>query len=65
MKYIATIKHEYNSTSMMFPTVLKAEQWLDENNNNLENTTMIEEYDDNWNKIGGFVYTEAKNENRN
>ena len=60
MKYLATIKKYYDSTSMMFPSLAKAEQWLDENNNNLENTTIIEEYDDNWNKVGSFIYTDAK-----
>lgn len=60
MKYLATIKKYYDSTSMMFTSIAKAEQWLDENNNNLEYTAIIEEFDDNWQKVGGFVYTEAK-----
>ena len=60
MHYLATIINEYDRTTMMFKSISKAEEWLDQNNNNLEHTTLIEEYDDNWNKIGGVVYTEAK-----
>jgi len=60
MKYLATIINGYNRSTMLFTSITKAEQWLDENNINFENTTMIEEYDDNWNKIGGFIYTEAR-----
>lgn len=60
MHYLATIINKYDRTTMMFKSISKAEEWLDSNNNNLEHTTLIEEYDDNWNKIGGFVYTEGK-----
>ena len=60
MHYLATIINKYDRTTMMFKSISKAEEWLDQNNNNLEHTALIEEYDDNWNKIGGFVYTEGK-----
>lgn len=58
MKYLATIKKEYDSSSMSFNSIFEAERWLDENNKNMEHLTYIEEYDDSWNKIGSFVYTE-------
>lgn len=61
MRYLATIINKYDRTTMLFNTMTKAEQWLDENNNNLEHTTIIDEYDENWNKTGRFVYTEGKN----
>lgn len=60
MKYLATVKKEYDSSSMMFSSMSAAERWLDENNNNMEHLTFIEEYDDNWNKVSSFVYTESK-----
>ena len=60
MKYLATIKNKYDSTSMMFNTSSAAEQWLDENNNNLEHLTYIEEFDDNWEKVGSYIYTQGK-----
>lgn len=59
MKYIATILYKDGSVSKMFSTTAEAEQWLDENNSNLEHTTIIEEYDQNWWKIGGFIYTQG------
>lgn len=60
MKYLATIKQAYDTSSKMFNSIPAAEQWLDENNNNLEHTTIIEEFDDNWRKVGSFIYTEGK-----
>ncbi len=61
MKYLATIKNAYDSTSMMFNSTAAAERWLDENNNNLEHLTYIEEFDDNWVKVGSYIYTEGNN----
>ncbi len=60
MKYLATIKNAYDSTSQMCRTLAEAEQWLDENNNNMEHTTFIDTYDDNWRKIDSIVYTKTK-----
>ena len=57
--YLATIKRHYDSESKTFDTIADAEQWLDENNNNHENVTFIDEYDNNWWKVGGFIYTEG------
>ena len=60
LKYLATIKNFYDSTTMMFATEKEATQWLDENNNNLEHTTIISKYDDNWNLITSYEYTKGK-----
>lgn len=57
MKYVATIRYKDGSHSQMFNTVTAAEQWLDEQNNNLENDTIIDEYDDDWTLKDGFFYT--------
>ena len=59
MKYLATIKGYYDSESRMFPTEKAAQQWLDENNNNLEKTTIIEMFNDSWEKIDRYIYTEG------
>lgn len=51
---------------MLFTSTDAANAWLDENNNNGEYLSYIEEFDDNWNKIKSYVYTEGKeNESRN
>lgn len=60
MHYVATIINGYNRNAMSFKTEKAAEEWLDANNNNLENTTTIDVYDDNWVKKDGFIYTEGK-----
>lgn len=60
MKYLATIKDGILSYSRTFNTMAAAEQWLDEQNHNEENTTLIEVFDENWNKVDGFMYTEKK-----
>ena len=60
MTYLATIRYKENRHSETFPTIVEAEHWLDSMNTNCENTTIIETYDENWNKIDGFFYTEAK-----
>ena len=56
--YLATIKYTYDSQSKTFDTVKEAEQWLDSINNNLQYTTFITEYNNKWERVGGFVYTE-------
>ena len=60
MHYLATIKMHYDSSSMMFPTEKEAKEWLDSQNNNLEHTTIVTIYDDKWNEIGSYVYTEGE-----
>ena len=57
MKYFATIRDDYGSSSKTFNTVLAAEEWLDTQNNNFNSDTIIEEYDDNWVKKDSFFYT--------
>lgn len=59
MNYLATIKGHYDSESRMFKTLAAAEQWLDEHNNNYETITYIDEYDENWIKVGSFTYTQG------
>ena len=59
MKYLATITYGRSSNSMTFNTMAAAEQWLDERNNNLEHTTIIDEYDDDGHFIDGFFYTKG------
>ena len=59
MKYIATILFADGSMSKTCSTAAEAQQWLDENNNNLEHTTIIDEYDNNWWKVGGYIYTQG------
>ena len=58
MKYKATIYYETGPYSQNFRTINEAAQWLDSENNNLENTTTIESYDDAGNKKDSFTYTE-------
>mgnify|MGYP006896768932 CR=1 FL=1 len=60
MQYLATIVYGNDETTMMFKNKGKAQQWLDENNNNLEHTTIISEYDDNWNFVSSYEYTKGK-----
>jgi len=60
MKYLATVLTGIETYSRSFNTVMEAERWLDEHNNNGEYTTIIDEYNDKWEKIDGFFYTEAK-----
>lgn len=60
MKYLATVMTGIDSYSQSFNTIPEAERWLDMNNHNGEFTTIIDEYDDNWNKKGGFFYTRRK-----
>ena len=58
LKYLATIKHYYDSTTIMFKTQKEAEQWLDENSRNYKAIVTI--YDDNWEKIDSYVYKEGE-----
>lgn len=60
MKYKATIIYPMYRISEVFPTVSKAEQWLDSQNNNIEYTTTIAELNDNGEIVDWFYYTEAK-----
>lgn len=63
MKYIATIFLPTGSRSQEFSSITLAAEWLDSENNNLENTTMIETYDENGRKKDGYFYT-VKNDER-
>ncbi len=60
MKYLATIDYGYTSHTLMFNSQAAALRWLDEQNINMEYTTYVEEYDNNWNKVGSFIYTQRK-----
>ena len=55
MRYLATIKYGTDSWSQLFNTQEEAEQWADENNNNLEHTTMIDELDDKGKIVNGYI----------
>ena len=57
MKYKATIFLPTGAKSNIFNSQVEAAQWLDSENNNLDNTTMIEELDDNGKKKDGYFYT--------
>ena len=57
MKYKATIFLPTGSRSKVFDNTVDAAHWLDSENNNLENTTMIEAFDDNGKKKDGYFYT--------
>ena len=60
MTYLATIKYPHTTHSMLFKSITEAEQWLDSKNNNMQYTTLIEEFNERWEKVSGFFYTEAK-----
>lgn len=60
MKYLATIKQYYDSSSKSFDDENKAKEWLDQQNNNAERTTTITIYDDNWKEIGSYIHTQGK-----
>ena len=60
MKYLATIKQYYDSSSKSFDSEDKAKEWLDSQNNNAERTTTITIYDDNWKEIGSYIHTQGK-----
>lgn len=60
MKYLAIILLGSETYSQSFNTTLDAMNWLDSNNNNGELTTIIEEYNDKWQKTGSYFYTRSK-----
>ena len=62
MKYLATIKRGINRQTMLFSDEMLARQWLDENNNNADYHTYIEKFDDDWNRIDEYTYTEGSEE---
>ena len=59
MKYLATIKQHYDSSSRMFNSQKEAESWLDSQNNNAEHTTVVTIYDDNWKEVDSYVHTQG------
>lgn len=61
MKYEATIYFDTGPVKKEFPTIVKAAEWLDSENNNFEYTTTIESISEKGFKTGGIVYTERKN----
>lgn len=60
MTYKATIVYPYGRHSELFNTMKEAEEWLDERNNNCENTTIIDTIDESGKIIDGFFYTMEK-----
>ena len=60
MKYLATIKQHYDTSSRSFDTEKEAQSWLDSQNNNAEHTTVITTYDDNWKEVESYVYTQGE-----
>ena len=60
MNYLAVIKRFYDTESRSFKTTSAAEQWLDSVNANLEHLTYIDEYNDKWEKVGSYIYTQGK-----
>ena len=60
MKYLATVLMGIETYSKSFDKVKDAMQWLDQNNNHGELTTIIDEYNDKWQKVDGFFYTRSK-----
>lgn len=58
MKYIGIIHYDGSSRSQMFHTEKDAKDWLDSINNNAEYRTVIDMYDDKWNLVDGYIYTE-------
>lgn len=60
MTYRATIFKQTGAYSKDFNSIQAAGEWLDSENDNLENTTMIETFDEAGNKKDGFFYTEKK-----
>lgn len=62
MKYIATIYHKDESTSVMRNTEEEAKKWLNSQNRNSANKTEITILDEQLRKIGSYIYTEAIND---
>ena len=59
MRYLATIKLGKESSSQTFSDIHSAKEWLDNQNNNLEHTTIISEVNDKWQIVDWFYYTEG------
>lgn len=61
MRYIATIVYKDGSSSKLFSKQKDAENWLDSENNNLENETYVTVYDDHgfgeWKLVETYPYT--------
>ena len=60
MKYLATIKQHYDSSSQTFKTEKEAISWLDSQNNNAEHTTIVTVYDDDWKEIDSYIHTQGE-----
>lgn len=60
MRYKAKIIFHNTVLTRTFESIGAAESWLDSENNNLENTTIIEELDTNGKTVDWFYYTEKK-----
>ena len=58
MKYLATIKYGTDSWSQSFDTEEEAIQWIDENNNNLEHTAIIDEINGGL-VVNGYLYNKG------
>lgn len=59
MKYLATIKFGRDTWAVIKNTEEEAQQWLDEKNNNLEHTTMIDSIDEDGVFVDGYIYTKG------
>ena len=59
MDYIAVVIMPSGRLTERFPTIMQAAQWLDENNNNHEYTTVIGKADENDHVVDSFLYTVA------
>ena len=59
MKYLATIKLAYDSSSKSFNEQKEAESWLDSQNNNDEHTASVIIFDDSWKEIDSYIYTQG------
>ena len=59
MKYLATIKFGSESWSELCKTEDEAKNWLDERNNNLEHTTIIDLIGDDGMFIDGYIYSKG------
>ena len=57
MKYLATIKQHYDTSSKSFKSKKEAEDWLNSQNNNYEYTTVITVYNDKWEEVDSYIYT--------
>jgi len=62
MKYLATIKLAYDTSSQTFDTQKEAEQWLDSQNNNNQHTAIVTIYDNSegWIMKDWYVYNQGE-----